>query len=98
MTDGEEEADRRLHEAFLATAEMDAWQGLHEAMTAALAKGAERAELPLAFLKLVMPEIATTPMMFDAVKEVWNRVCDAEGLPDRKLAVPDPDGDSGGPL
>lgn len=95
MDEEVEQAEARLHEAFLATDEMDAWQGFQEAVTAALARGDTRAELPLDFLKLVIPEISAAPTMFDAMKEVWNRVCDAEGLPQRKFTMPDPgeDGD-----
>lgn len=90
MTDEPDEREQQLQDAFLSTEEMDEWQSLHEALTAAVDQGAERAELPLGFLKLVMPEIASMPTMFDAVKEVWNRVCDAEGQPERKFALPEP--------
>lgn len=98
MAEEEDQAEARLQDAFLATDEMDAWQALHEAVTSALARGGERAEVPLAFLKLAMPEIAAMPTMFDAVKEVWNRVCDAEGLPARKFPMPDPGKDSDEPF
>lgn len=93
MTDELDENELRLQNAFLATEEMDEWQGLHEALTAAVEAGAERAELPLGFLKLVMPEIASMPTMFDVMKEAWNRVCDAEGQPDRKFTMPDDAGE-----
>lgn len=88
-------ADAKLIETFLATEEMGDWQGFVEAANAAIAKGEERAELPLAFLKTVIDEISTGPTMFAAVREVWNRACDEQDMPSRKFAADD-DTEEGG--
>ena len=77
--------------AFLDTKEGDEWRDFVEAMHDA-GEDQERADLPLAFLRRVLPEIATSPTMFDAMKEAWNRVCDEQGEPDRKFKLPE-DGD-----
>lgn len=82
-------ADAKLIETFLATEEMGDWQSFVEAANAAIAKGEEHAELPLAFLQTVIDEISTGPTMFAAVREVWNRACDIEDMPTRKFATDD---------
>jgi hypothetical protein len=73
-----------LEDKFLGTDEGEAWDEFVQAAREALDSGKERAELPTAFLKLVLPDIAASPTMFDVMREAWNRVCDENGAPERR--------------
>lgn len=75
--------------AFLESEEGDEWQAFVEAMSR-IGDEQDRADLPLGFLRRVLPEIASSPTMFDAMKEAWNRVCDEQGEPHRKFTLPEP--------
>lgn len=72
-----------LYDAFLGTPEMEAWDAFVEQGREAIDKGAERVEMPTAFLALILPELSS-PMMFLAFREAWNRLCDERGRPDLK--------------
>ncbi len=77
--------------AFMETEEFEAWDDFCQAARAALDAGKERAELPTAWLQLVLPEIKTDPEMFQAMIKVWNRECDRLGLAAaKKNELPEP--------
>lgn len=80
-----------LYLAFLSTPEMQGWEAFVEQARKGIASGKDRIELPTAFLKLVIEDIASTPLSLDALVEVWNRTCDQEGMPEEKKNAPGPE-------
>lgn len=85
-------AETRLIEAFLATEEAEAWQEFGDAASEALEQGkGATVEVPVAFLRLVLPQIRSSPHIFDAMNQAWNRVCDELGMPERKKPAPEQD-------
>jgi hypothetical protein len=75
---------------FLSTLEFQAHNELITALEEADKAGKDRAELPTAFLRMVLLDLKTEPLMFDAMKGVWNRICDEEGFPQQKKRMPKP--------
>ena len=51
---------------------------------AAIDEGRATVEVSTSFLALILPEIKSSPMQFDALRAVWNRTCDEQGLPQLK--------------
>jgi hypothetical protein len=47
--------------------------------------------VPAHFPRLAIEDIASTPLGFDCLVEVWNRTCDQEGMPEQKQNVPSPE-------
>ena len=47
-------------------------------------EGRATVEVSTSFLALILPEIKSSPMQFDALRAVWNRTCDEQGLPQLK--------------
>ena len=85
---GEEEATDASEDisiAFLDTEEATMWRSFCDAAYDAIDAGKERAELPLDFLKLIRGELATDPLLFDELRQAWNRLAGERGEPDRKL-------------
>jgi hypothetical protein len=80
-----------LYLAFLSTTEMQDWTAFVEQARKGIASGKNKIEVPADFLKLVIEDIASTPLSLDAVVEVWNRVCDQEGMPQEKKNTPGPE-------
>lgn len=74
---------QQLTNEYLASKEGDEWQGFVEATNRALADNpaAESVTVPAAFLREAMADIATNPLMFQHMKDAWNRAADAVGLP-----------------
>ncbi len=79
----EEEIDA-LFAAFQDTDEFESWDIFCRAAKEALEAGKDRAELPTAFLRLVLTQIKIDPLMFDSMVKAWNRVCDERGMPEEK--------------
>lgn len=81
-----------LYDDFQNTEEMLAWDEFCSAARKAVDEGKTTAELPTAFLALVLAEIQTDPLQFGAFRAAWNRLCDEKGLPEEKLEqAPKPD-------
>lgn len=70
-----------LMAAFLDTPEMTEWEEFVAAARRQLETGADTVTVPAAFLRRVIDDIATSPLMFGAVRQDWNRHCDAHGQP-----------------
>jgi len=71
-----------LMAAFLETPEMADWEEFVAAARRQLDTGADTVTVPAAFLRRVIDDIATSPLMFGAVQQDWNRHCDAHGQPE----------------
>lgn len=83
-----------LYDDFQNTDEMLAWDDFCTAARKALDESKTTAELPTAFLTLVLAEIRTDPLQFAALRAAWNRLCDEKGVPEEKLEQsPKPDGE-----
>ena len=81
-----------LFAAFQDTDEFEAWDAFCQEAKGALEAGKERAELPTAFLRLVLTEIKIDPLKFDGMVKAWNRVCDERGMPEeKKKEIPEPE-------
>jgi hypothetical protein len=78
-------ASEELYDDFQNTEEMLAWDDFCSAARKALDEGQATAELPTAFLALVLPELRTDPLQFAAMRAVWNRLCDEKGVPEEKI-------------
>lgn len=74
-----------LVELFEATDERQAHDEFCTEASKAVDEGKDRAELPTAFLKLVLAEITVDPLRFAALRQAWNRVCDEQGMQAEKL-------------
>lgn len=75
--------------AFMATEEFEEWQDFGDAAAKIYEnESLETVEVPTAWLRRVLPEIRTDPMIFRAMIEVWNRECDRLGMPERKMKSP----------
>jgi hypothetical protein len=87
----EDEIDA-LFAAFQDTAEFEAWDAFCHEAKKAIEAGKDRAELPLAFLRLAYIDIKTDPLMFNGMVKAWNRVCDERGMPEeKKKEIPEMD-------
>lgn len=88
-----------LMAAFLETPDMADWEEFVAAARRQLESGADTVTVPVAFLRRVIDDIATSPLMFGAVRQDWNRHCDAHGHPafkeGGKAAADDGDSDNG---
>lgn len=73
-----------LMAAFLDTPEMADWDAFVSAARQQLDAGAASVTVPAAFLGRIIDEISTSPMMFMAVRDHWNRHCDDNGHPELK--------------
>ena len=82
-----------LMAAFLDTPDMADWEEFVAAARRQLESGADTVTVPAAFLRRVIDDIATSPLMFAAVQDDWNRHCDAHGHPEFKK---EGDGEDGG--
>jgi hypothetical protein len=82
--------------AFLDTPEMTDWEDFVAAARRQLETGADTVTVPAAFLRRVIDDIATSPLMFAAVQDDWNRHCDAQGQPALKEGGGAEDGDNNG--
>ena len=77
--------NEELQDLFQNTDEMRAWDEFCTEARKAVDSGEGRAELPTAFLKLVLTEIAIAPLQFSAFRQAWNRLCDQHGMPTEKM-------------
>lgn len=84
----EQDPEDELHLKFLATEEMEQWAAFQDAAEMAIDQGVESIEVRTAFLALILPEIKSSPLEFEALREVWNRLCDTQGLPHLKRGLP----------
>lgn len=82
-----------LMAAFLETPEMADWEEFVAAARRQLETSADTVTVPAAFLRRIIDDIATSPLMFTAVQSDWNRHCDAQGQPSFKK---EGDGEDGG--
>lgn|ERR1700693_6208484 len=80
-----------LYLAFQSTPEMQDWSAFVEAIRNGIASGKDKFEVPAHFPRLAIEDIASTPLCFDCLVEVWNRTCDQEGMPEQKQNVPSPE-------
>ena len=72
--------------AFLATEEFEEWQDFGDAAEKIYEnESLATIEVPTEWLRRVLPEIRTDPMIFRAMVDVWNRECDRLGMPERKM-------------
>ena len=85
-----------LMAAFLDTPDMADWEEFVAAARRQLDTGADSVTVPAAFLRRVIDDIATSPLMFGAVRQDWNRHCDAQGQPALKEGSGDGDDDDNG--
>lgn len=78
-----------LNTRFLETDEMQDWQDFVSITRKALKAdpSAQKVSVPAAFLRRVLSEIATNPLMFGAYRDRHNQLCDEMGLPDEKVSV-----------
>ena len=75
--------------AFIATEEFEEWQDFgDDAGKIWEDENLEKVEVPTAWLRRVLPEIRSSPLIFSAMVEVWNRECDRLGMPERKMKTP----------
>jgi len=88
--------------AFLATEEFEEWQDFGDAAEKIYEnESLATIEVPTEWLRRVLPEIRTDPMIFRAMVDVWNRECDRLGMPERKMESPHErakDGGNDGPF
>lgn len=70
-----------LMAAFLETPDMADWEDFVAAARRQLETGADTVTVPAVFLRRVIDDIATSPLMFAAVRQDWNRHCDEHGQP-----------------
>ena len=80
----EPDPEDKLQLQFLSTAEMQALAEFQDAAQAAIDEGRATVEVSTSFLALILPEIKSSPLQFDALRAVWNRTCDEQGLPQLK--------------
>jgi hypothetical protein len=80
----EPDAEDKLQLQFLNTPEMEEWAEFQDKAQAAIDAGDATVEVSTSFLALVLPEITSSPLKFDALRAVWNRTCDEQGLPQLK--------------
>jgi hypothetical protein len=61
---------------------------------------AETVTIPAAFLRRVILEIGTSPLMFTAYRDRFNQLCDELGMPEEKRGEPQakPDREGDGPF
>jgi hypothetical protein len=72
--------------AFMATEEFEEWQDFgDDADKIWEDENLDKVEVPTAWLRRVLPEIRSSPLIFSAMVEVWNRECDRLGMPERKM-------------
>ncbi len=84
----EEQADE-LHARFAETDEFVEWEDFKNMTQEALERdpAAETVTVPAAFLRRVIAEISTQPLIFSALLDRHNRLCDELGLPEEKCAL-----------
>ena len=80
----EPDAEDKLQLQFLNTPEMEAWAEFQDKAQAAIEAGDATVEVSTSFLALILPEVKSSPLQFDALRAVWNRTCDEQGLPQLK--------------
>lgn len=73
-----------LMAAFLEAPDMADWEEFVAATRRQLDTGADTVTVPAAFLRRVIDDIATSPLMFAAVRQDWNRHCHDHGQPEFK--------------
>jgi len=79
--------------AFMATEEFEEWQDFGDAAGKIWDdEKLEKVEVPTAWLRRVLPEIRSSPLIFEAMADVWNRECDRLGMPERKMQGSPPQG------
>lgn len=74
-----------LMDLFQNTDEMLAWDDFVTQARKALENGEEKAMLPTAFLRLVLPDLATDPLHFPVFRTRFNQLCDEQGMPGEKI-------------
>jgi hypothetical protein len=84
-----------LMDLFQNTDEMLAWDDFVTEARKALEKGDEKAILPMAFLRLVLPDLATDPLHFPVFRTRFNQLCDEQGMPGEKVPEPSSPEDEG---
>jgi len=84
-----------LQDVFQNTDEMLAWDDFVTQARKALENGEEKAMLPTAFLRLVLPDLATDPLHFPVYRTRFNRLCDELGMPGEKVREPSSTEDEG---
>jgi len=77
-----------LMDLFQNTDEMLAWDDFVTEARKAVEKGDEKAILPTAFLRLVLPDLATDPLHFPVFRTRFNQLCDEQGMPGEKVPEP----------
>jgi hypothetical protein len=84
-----------LMDLFQNTDEMLAWDDFVTEARKAVEKGDEKAILPTAFLRLVLPDLATDPLHFPVFRTRFNQLCDEQGMPGEKVSEPSSTEDEG---
>ena len=84
-----------LQDLFQNTDEMLAWDDFVTEARKAVEKGDEKAILPTAFLRLVLPDLATDPLHFPVFRTRFNQLCDEQGMPGEKVPEPSSTADEG---
>ena len=81
-----EEQIETMYAEFTETDEMAEWDDFRIMTTEALERDpdAETVTVPAAFLRRVITEIATQPLIFSALLERHNQLCDQFGIPEEK--------------
>ncbi|SNB79783.1 hypothetical protein SAMN07250955_1233 [Arboricoccus pini] len=98
----EPDPEDKLQLQFLSTAEMTAWADFQDQVEAAIDAGDATVPVPTDFLALILPEVKSSPLQFEALRAVWNRVCDEQGMAHLKRETPatpaDEDSSDDGPF
>jgi hypothetical protein len=76
--------DDDLYLTYLNTPEMQGWAEFQDLVEKAIEDGTAEVTLPTDFLALILPDVKHIPDKFEALRDVWNRVCDEQGRPEEK--------------
>jgi len=91
-----------LHGKFQDTEEMRDWDEFVTGTKKVLATNpaVETVTVPAAFLRRVILDIGTSPLMFTAYRDRFNQLCDELGMPEEKRGEPQakPEGEGDGPF
>jgi hypothetical protein len=71
-----------LYARFLATEEAEEWYAFIEAARAALEGAGDTVTVPAAFLRRVIGQMGSTPLMFDHLRQAHDRIAAEMGLPE----------------
>jgi hypothetical protein len=91
-----------LHGKFQDTEEMRDWDEFVTGTKKVLGTNpaVETVTVPAAFLRRVILDIGTSPLMFTAYRDRFNQLCDELGMPEEKRGEPQakPEGEGDGPF